>query len=93
MPTINKTVVALVATSVVIWVVNRKISKRKRLPPGPPLLVGNTLEVPRVRPWLTYSAWANQYGMHTDHSYHALRSMRLTALQVTSSTSKLLVGI
>ena len=61
---INKAIVAVVAGSVVIWFVGSKISKRRRLPPGPrPLpLIGNTHQAPRGSPWLTYSAWAKQYG-------------------------------
>ena len=58
---INKIVISVVAASIVIWFVNRKISERKRLPPTP--LIGNTRQVPRTNPWITYSAWAKQYGI------------------------------
>ena len=58
---INKIVISVVATSIVIWFVNRKISERKHLPPTP--LIGNTCQVPRAPPWITYSAWAKQYGI------------------------------
>ncbi|PCH34102.1 cytochrome P450, partial [Wolfiporia cocos MD-104 SS10] len=40
------------------------------LPPGPaPLpIIGNTLHIPQVHPWLTYSKWAKTYGdlIHLD---------------------------
>jgi hypothetical protein len=60
----NMVIAAVIAGSVVIWLVS-KISRQKRLPPGPrPLpVIGNTHQVPGIRPWLTYSAWAKQYGM------------------------------
>ena len=58
---VNKLVISVVAASIVIWFVNRKVSKRKRLPPTP--LIGNTRQVPRSPLWLTYSAWAKQYGI------------------------------
>jgi hypothetical protein len=34
------------------------------LPPGPPgyPLIGNVLELPRVREWETYAQWSKQYG-------------------------------
>jgi hypothetical protein len=65
--TIDKVIAAVIAGSVVIYFVGRKISKRKHLPPGPrPLpLIGNAYQVPRTHPWLTYSAWAKQYGIPT----------------------------
>ena len=42
--TFNKVIAAVVTSSVVVWFVRRKVSERKRLPPGPqPLpLIGNT---------------------------------------------------
>lgn len=90
--TMDKVLAAVVAGSVVIWLVGRKISKRTCLPPGPrPLpLIGNAHQVPRRSPWLTYAAWAKEYGMPT---FNALRPKCLTAFQATSSTSKLLVAM
>ena len=34
------------------------------LPPGPPPLpiLGNLLDLPKDKPWLTYDAWAQKYG-------------------------------
>lgn len=93
MATVSKIIAATVASSVVVWFMSRKISKRKRLPPGPPLLVGNTLEAPRVRPWLAYSAWADQYGMPTGPLCNTSHPTCLTTLQVILSISKLLAGI
>jgi len=57
-------IAAVVAGSVFIWFAGHKISKRKRLPPGPRSLplIGNTHQTPRQSPWLTYSTWAKQYG-------------------------------
>ena len=63
---IVKIVVTVVVASMIIWFVNRKISKQKRHPPGPRSLIpmiGYTREVSRIAPWLTYSAWAKQYGI------------------------------
>ena len=59
--TIDKIVIGVVAVSIVIWFVSRKISQRKRLPPTP--LIGNPPRSPRTLPWITYSAWAKQYGI------------------------------
>ena len=89
--TINKVIAAVVAGSVVIWFVGCKFSKQKRLPPGPrPLpLIGNTHQVPQIRPWLTYSAWEKQYGTPTYQ--FVCNDFRLTVLQGTSFTSGPLV--
>lgn len=56
--TTNKIIAAVITCSVIIWFVHHRTSKR--LPPGPrPLpLIGNTRQVPRTYPWLTYSTWA-----------------------------------
>ena len=58
--TIDKTVVTVVVASIAIWFVSRTISQRKRLPPTVP--IGNLRQAPRTPPWITYSAWAKQYG-------------------------------
>jgi len=59
--TIDKIVVTVVAASIVIWFVNRKISKQNHLPPTP-RPIGDTHQAPHLPPWQTYSAWAKQYG-------------------------------
>jgi hypothetical protein len=42
----------------------RKTRPLPALPPGPPPapVVGNLFQVPKDRPWLTYTEWAKQYG-------------------------------
>jgi hypothetical protein len=44
----------------------RKQQKRLPLPPGPKRLpiIGNLLDAPETREWLTYAEWSRQYGEH-----------------------------
>ncbi|KAI0052441.1 cytochrome P450 [Auriscalpium vulgare] len=46
------------------WARARRRAGRLPLPPGPPPLpvLGNLLDIPREKPWLTYTAWGKQYG-------------------------------
>ncbi|TCD61531.1 hypothetical protein EIP91_008275 [Steccherinum ochraceum] len=54
--------VAVVAA--VLLVITQLRSRKLRLPPGPKPwpIIGNTLQVPTVRPWETYREWAKTYG-------------------------------
>ena len=57
--------IALFAVGFVLIVLKRQFSKHYNLPPGPkPLpLIGNTHQVPKTHPWLTYTEWAKKYGI------------------------------
>ena len=64
--TISKITATVIVVSLVIWLVSRKLVKQEHLPPRPRSfipLIGYTCQVPRMHPWLTYSAWAKQYGI------------------------------
>ncbi|KAK0470764.1 cytochrome P450 [Armillaria novae-zelandiae] len=47
-----------------IYFLQRIISKRRSLPPGPRglPLIGNVFDMPSDRPWLTFAKWADIYG-------------------------------
>jgi hypothetical protein len=47
-----------------ILYVYRKARPSALLPPGPPQapIIGNVFQMPKERPWLKYSEWAEQYG-------------------------------
>ncbi|GJJ11066.1 hypothetical protein Clacol_005297 [Clathrus columnatus] len=53
---------------VVLYVVfrwwNSRIPRGLKRPPGPPghFLIGNLLDIPKSKEWLTFDRWANQYG-------------------------------
>ncbi|KAF9562477.1 cytochrome P450 [Agrocybe pediades] len=46
------------------WSSTRLRSRGLRLPPGPKpkFITGNLYQIPRLHPWLTYRAWAKEYG-------------------------------
>ena len=75
--TIDKIVISAVSVSIVIWFVSLMISQRKRLPPTP--LIGNTRRAPRTPPWITYSAWAKQYGISMTDLCDATPVTKLTS--------------
>lgn len=49
-----------------IYFVRRLLSKRRSpLPPGPRgyPIIGNVLDMPTDRPWLTFTQWGEKWGM------------------------------
>lgn len=58
--------VALGVAVVVSYLFTRWVRySSRRLPPGPrPLpFIGNMLDMPTTKPWVTFRNWCNQYGM------------------------------
>ncbi|GJJ11062.1 hypothetical protein Clacol_005293 [Clathrus columnatus] len=55
-------------TGVVVYIAarwwNSRIPRGLKLPPGPPgrLLIGNLLDLPKSKEWLTFDQWTNKYG-------------------------------
>ena len=58
---IDKIVVTMVAVSIAIWLVNCKIFKTKTLSPKAETII--LIALIGCTPWITYSAWAKQYGI------------------------------
>ncbi|KAH8105125.1 cytochrome P450 [Cristinia sonorae] len=52
------------ASITAIFVLSKSFKRQLPLPPGPPRrwLVGNLLDFPRTRPWLTFRDWCKEYG-------------------------------
>ncbi|KAI0700157.1 cytochrome P450 [Cerioporus squamosus] len=64
-PLLVSLVGAACAALVLVLVRSHRLRRRRGpLPPGPkPLpLLGNLLHIPKEQPWVTYRAWAEQYG-------------------------------
>jgi hypothetical protein len=60
-----QTCVSAGASLLIVWYfLANKPSRSKGLPPGPkPLpLIGNLLDVPKKKSWLTFAKWKEQYG-------------------------------
>lgn len=59
---LNPWVQGIFAVLLLIFVSRRQ---RYKLPPGPPGLpiLGNFLDIPKAREWLTYNEWSRKYGM------------------------------
>ncbi|KAG2040007.1 cytochrome P450 [Suillus americanus] len=54
--------ISCAAVYLVMWVFNKK--NPAPYPPGPPgwPLIGNILDMPHVKPWLTFAMWGKKYG-------------------------------
>ncbi|KAJ3556974.1 hypothetical protein NM688_g1728 [Phlebia brevispora] len=81
---------AVTAVFAFAWLYIKWSRSRLALPPGPkPLpIVGNLFDMPRVRPWLTYSRWAQQYD--SDILYLQLPSSSVIILDSLKTTYALL---
>ena len=66
-------VLAVLGFSYVLRLIAKSRNKLP-LPPGPRRLpiIGSLLDVPTVRPWLTYSNWAKQFGRFIAYKFSHL---------------------
>ncbi|KAG2138828.1 cytochrome P450 [Suillus cothurnatus] len=62
----NVTWLDLFFASIGVYLVKQAFSKKKLAPypPGPPgwPLIGNVLDIPHTKPWLTFAKWGKKYG-------------------------------
>jgi hypothetical protein len=56
----------LCLTGVGVYLVKQVVTKKSTAPypPGPQgwPLIGNILDMPRIKPWLTFTEWGKKYG-------------------------------
>ncbi|THH31278.1 hypothetical protein EUX98_g2917 [Antrodiella citrinella] len=87
------TLIAIVFGIVFVQLVLRRFRSAPHgaAPPGPPRkwLLGNLLDLPKVRPWETYQAWCAQYG---DVIYLELPSRPIIILGTVKAATALLNG-
>ena len=77
-----------------LWIATRKKNGGLPYPPGPKglPLIGNVLDLNVKEPHVTYTKWAEQYGLHLLFSWDA-RDTMLMCLQGALSTLASLVKI
>lgn len=71
-PSTSLVVLSGLAAVIVGFYVTRR---QQPLPPGPPRLpiLGNALQMPTQREWLTFSEWAKKYGIYRGFAFRQLR--------------------
>lgn len=59
------TLIAIVLAAALYWKYNSR-SARLKLPPGPPQwpIIGNLLDIPKEKEWITYREWGRKYGAY-----------------------------
>ncbi|KAG2116847.1 cytochrome P450 [Suillus clintonianus] len=66
LPLTNSTWLDLCLAGVAVYLVKQVFIKKNPVsyPPGPPgwPLVGNVTDMPRIKPWLTFTEWGKKYG-------------------------------
>ncbi|KAG2117021.1 cytochrome P450 [Suillus discolor] len=62
----NVTWLDLLCLTTGVYLVKQVVAKKKPVlyPPGPPVwpLIGNILDIPCIKPWLTFTEWGQKYG-------------------------------